>query len=94
MTDATVKDFDQEFWGSGYPIAKTVKTTVNGVDVVQVFSTETSPFPAGTLYKLAGDAQINAHTEFFNQDQDYSAEYSKETVNEINQILASFKFGK
>lgn len=93
MTDSTIKDFDNEFWGQVYPIAKTNNTTVNGVQVVQVFNTNTSPFPAGTLYKIAPDAQVNVTSEFFNfNDQNNEAEYSKQTIQEINQILSSLKF--
>lgn len=93
MTDSTIKDFDNEFWGQGYPIAKTNNTTINGIEVVQVFNTNTSPFPAGTLYKIAPDAQVNVTSEFFNfNDQKNEAEYSKQTIQEINQILSSLKF--
>lgn len=93
MTDSTVQDFDQNFWGSGYPIAKTNKTTINGIEVVQVFNTDTSPFPMGSLYKIASDAQVNVTSEFFNyNDQNNQADYSKQTIQEINQILSSLKF--
>jgi hypothetical protein len=93
MTDSTIKDFDNEFWGQGYPIAKTNNITVNGVQTVQVFNTNTSPFPAGTLYKIAPGAQVNVTSEFFNfNDQNNEAEYSMQTIQEINQILSSLKF--
>lgn len=93
MTDSTIQDFDQNFWGSGYPIAKTNKTTINGVEVVQVFNTDTSPFPMGSLYKIASDAQVNITSEFFNyNDQNNQTDYSKQTIQEINQILSSLNF--
>lgn len=93
MTDSTIKDFDSEFWGQGYPIAKTINSSINGVKVVQVFNTKTSPFPVGTLYKIASDAQVNITSEFFNfKDKNNETDYSKQTIQEFHQILSTFKF--
>jgi hypothetical protein len=93
MTDSTIKDFDNQFWGQGYPIAKTMNKSINGVDVVQVFNTATSPFPMGSLYKISPTAQMNITSEFFNyNDESNTTEYSKQTIQEIIDILLSIKF--
>lgn len=95
MTDSTIQDFDNNFWGAGYPIERKNATSVNGVEVVQAFNTNTSQFPMGSLYKIAPNAQLNVTSEFFNfNDQNNEADYSKQTIQEINQILSTFKFTK
>ncbi len=93
LVDTPVADFEEVFWGIGYPKERIINTTINSVEAVQAFNTKSSLYPRGTLYKINSKLQLNATSEFFNyNDPTNSNAYSKITIDEINQILSTFKF--
>lgn len=91
MVDSTIKDFDQTFWGEGFPIDHKTNAIINGINVVQSYPDKASQYPEVSLFKIAPSGQLYVKTEFFNNDKN-DTQYSKETINEINQILSTFKF--
>jgi hypothetical protein len=93
MVDSTIKNFDQTFWGDGFPIDHETNLLVNGTNVVQAYSFKLSQYPEVSLFKVAPSGQFFIRSEFFPNGID-NTKYSNETINEINQILSTFKFTK
>lgn len=91
MVDPTIKNFDQTFWGDGFPIDHETEVLVNGTNVVQAYSTKLSQYPEVSLFKISPSGQFFVRSEFFPKDET-KTKYSEDTINEIKQIISTIKF--
>lgn len=85
-----IEDFDQSYWGRGFIIKNKTDMVIDGVSVVMAYTG--GKIPEATIFKISPTKQVYVTTEFFEDKSKSDNLYNKDTVNEINQILSSFKF--
>lgn len=90
--DQPVADFDSDFWGKGFIIAKKSNIEINRIKATQAFVSNDALFPTATLYKFETNAQMYASSYFHSKNNELNTVYTKQTINEINGILSTFKF--
>jgi hypothetical protein len=91
MVDSTIKNFDQTFWGDGFPIDHETNIVLNDTNVVQAYPAKLSQYPEVSLFKIAPSGQFHVRSDFFAKDATKTT-YSEDTIKEINLILSTFKF--